>query len=64
MKNSIWKGVVTVKKKAKGAWEIHVREVAAGQDIDAEHGRCSLPPGNGISHHADKQEKPSREKGD
>ena len=63
MKNNIWKGVVTMKKKTKGAWEIHVREVVAGQDINAEHGRCSLPLGNGISHHEVKQEKPLREKG-
>ena len=30
-----------MKKKTKGAWEIHVREVDAGQDINTEHGRCS-----------------------
>ena len=42
-------------KKSRGAWEIHVREVIAGQSAHARHDGCGPIPSGSAAHHNERK---------
>lgn len=42
-------------KKSRGAWEIHVREVIAGQSAHARHDGCGPIPSGSADHHDERK---------